>query len=227
MSLLSRMFGRKGPRKPIEEMSLLEIAEFVRGAETEVYVSDLISVARRLTDIALFEHGIPEEHREIALGLLQGVDADIAAGLKHDPAALAAYQQAAIHHRAGARQGGHGSLHWLMDEHGISGADVIPFIAREEVADLLPDYLEMMEPEVIHQVRGALLDELARARALDAETPLEVLHRLATSGDGSLTLLLDGRQLGAIGRAHVDPDTAEAVLFDLGVGAGAGNTPGD
>ena len=211
------MFGRKGPTKPIDEMSLAEVAQLIRSEAGGMDASQLIAIARRVTEIALFEHGITDEERSIAIRLLPALDDDIRTGLAQKPGAWEAYQEAGDYHRAQARHYGYGSLQWMMDERGTEAAEVIPFIAREDHADLLPAYLEMMEPDVIHSIRGALVRELSRARAQEGEQPVATLNRLATSGDGALTLLLDGRQLGAIERAHVDPDTAETVLTELGV----------
>jgi hypothetical protein len=211
------MFGRKEPPKPIEEMSLAEVADLIRSEAEEIDVSKLIAIARRVTDIALFEHGITDEERSVAIRLLPALEDDIRTGLAGAPGGWEAYQEAADYHRGQAVHYGYGSLQWIMDERGTEAAEVIPFIARQDHADLLPAYLEMMEPDVIHSIRGALVGELSRARAQDGEAPIGTLNRLATNGDGALTLLLDGRQLGAIGRAHVDPETAETVLTELGV----------
>lgn len=215
MSLLSRMFGRPG--KPIGEMSLAEIVGFIRGHNEGLAANDAIATARRLTDIAMFDHGVSDEERALALGLIPALDEDIEAALKGQPGAFEAYQEAAIYHRSQARHHGYGSLQWKMDEEGVEAAEVIPFIARADHAELLPALLEMFEPEVIRDIRPALLTELATARARDGEPPLDVLSRLAAGDDGALTQLLDGPQLGALRRAQADPETAEEVLRSLGM----------
>lgn len=217
MSLFSRMFGNKGPRKPIDEMSFLEIAQLIEQNAKSMLAKDLIAVARRVTDIALFDHGVTDQDRILALELLPSLDADIEASLKDEPEAWEAYQDAIHHHRGCARHYGYGSLQWKMDEEGIELAEVIPFIARADHAELLPALLEMMEPVVIRDIRGSLLSELATARARQGERPLDVLNRLASDDDGALTLLLDGTQLGALRRAQAEPGVAEAVLAELGV----------
>jgi hypothetical protein len=211
------MFGRKEPGKPIDEMSLTEVVELIRANRGEMLAPALISLAQRVTDIALFEHGMSDQERAIALELLPALDADIESVLQHEHGAWEAYRAAAVHHRDEARYYGVGSLQWLMDERGTEAAEVIPFIARKEHAELLPAYLEMMEPDVIYSIRNLLIGELAKARAREGELPVDVLNRLATGDDGALTLLFDGRQLGAISRAHIDRATAEAVLAELGV----------
>lgn len=217
MSLLSRILGRGDPEKPIDQMSFAEIAALIASTKDDMLARDLISVARRLTDIAVFDHGVSDQERVMAFELLPALDADIEVGLKDQPGAWEAYQEAIAAHRGQARYYGYGSLQWIMDERGTTAAEVIPFIALEEHAELLPAYLEMMEPDVIYSVRGELIGELCRSRARGGERPIDVLSRLATDGDGALTLLLDGRQLGAISRAHVDPEAAEAVLVELGI----------
>jgi len=198
-------------------MTLSELISFLQHHRDALTSSDAIALAQRLTNLALFEHGISEAERAFALQLLPALEADIEQALNGQPGAFAAYQEAALFHRGQARHSGYGSLQWLVDEQAISAVDIIPFIARQEHADLLPGYLEMMEPDVIHQIRGVLLQELSASRAQPDEPPLDVLHRLATNGDGALTILLDGRQLGALRRARSDRDTAEAVLTELGL----------
>jgi hypothetical protein len=210
------MFGRKEPQKLIEEMSLAEVIGLLGGGRA-LSGHELISVVRRVTNIAYFDHGITDQERAVALELLPRLDADVESSVKTEAGAWEGYQEAAAAHRGQIPFYGYGSLQWILDERGTTAEEVIPFIAREEHAALLPTFLEMMEPDVIYSIRHLLVAELSRARARDGERPLDVLNRLVTSDDGALTLLLDGRQLGAIGRAHLDPDTAGAVLAELGV----------
>jgi hypothetical protein len=217
MSLLSRMFGRRDPEKPIGEMSLAELIGVMRQGKGGMPARDLIEVSRRVTDIALFEHGVSDVERSIALELLPALDDDIEAGLRNESGAWEAYKEAAIFHRSGARHCGYGSLQWKMDEEGVEAAEVIPFIARADHAELLPAFLEMLEPDVIRDIRGALLNELAAIRARNGERPLDVLSRLASGDDGALTQLLDGTQLGALRRAQMEPEIATEVLRGLGV----------
>jgi hypothetical protein len=217
VSLLSQLFGRKRPRKQIAEMSFAELIATMREGKDGIPARDLIQIARRVTDIALFEHGVSGAERDIALELLPALDEDIKAGLRSEPGAWEAYQEAAVFHRSGARHNGFGSLHWKMEEEGIEAVDIVPFIARKEHAELLPAFLEMLEPDVIREIRGALLGELATARAERDELPIEVLGRLANGEDGALTHLLDGSQLGALRRAAADPEKARETLRNLGL----------
>ncbi len=216
MSLLSRMFGGRKPKKPIAEMTLVEIVGLVQARES-LSADDAIEAARRLTDIAMFEHGVSDVARQFALALIPGLEADIEVALKNEPRTLKAFWEATAYHRGTARHFGYGSLQWMMEEQGVEAAELIPFIAREEHAELLPALLEMFEPEGIRDMRPALLNELAVARAGEGEAPLAVLSRMASGDDGALTLLLDGPQLGALRRAQLDPGAAESVLAELGV----------
>lgn len=214
MSRFGRLFRSK---KPVEEMSLVEIAAFIRSNQDDMPARGLIQVSERLTEIAFFDHETTNDERLLALELIPAVDTDIETGLADNPEALQSYREAVEFHRGAIRHSGYGSLHWIMEENQVEAGEVIPFIAASEYAQLLPAYLEMMEPAIILQIRSALLQQLAASRATPDERPLATLNRLANSGDGSLTLLLDGRQLGAISRAHRDPATGEAVLVELGV----------
>lgn len=223
MNLLSKMFGGRKPQKPIAEMALVEVVSLVQ-AHKSLAADDAIAAARRLTDIAMFEHGVSDVERQFALALIPGLDAAIETALQQESGvyeayiAFQAYLEAAAHHRGTARYYGYASLKWKMDEEGIEAAEVIPFMARADHADLLPTCLEMFEPDDIRDIRGALLTELATARAQQGERPLDVLNRLASGDDGALSLLLDGIQLGALRRAQSEPEVAEAVLSELGVG---------
>lgn len=219
MSIFSRLFGG-GKRKPIEEMSFWEVADFIKRNPNDIPADDLIAAARRLTDIAMFDHASSDQERALALEVLPAIDRDIEQGFRDKPEAWEAYLEAVSHHRGQARHFGYGSLQWRMDEAGLEAAEVLPFLARKEHAELLPAFLEMLEPDDVLQIRSALIGELARARSEGDGGTLEVLHRLATTGDGALTLLLDGRQLGAIARAPADPGAAEAVLAELGLTPG-------
>ncbi len=220
MSFFRRMFGGGSqPARPsIEEMTIMEVFEFLRTTEGEGGRADeMIAAFRRLTELALFEHDIPDAHRNAALEVATSLHTDIQAALANNPDALKAFEEAADFHLSEARHCGYGSLHWQMEEQGIEAAEVIEFIARPEHAELLPAYLEMMEPEVIAQVRAGVLSAMARSRAVDGEEPLATLHRLTTANDGAMTMLLSGPELSAVRNASDNRDGAIAVLRDIGV----------
>jgi hypothetical protein len=202
-------------------MKLEEVMRFLWKNQKSINARQLIEVANRLAHIGLFERDVPDAEREAALKLLPGIDADIETALKDNPVALAAYKQAAADHRGRAPHLGVGSLLHKMQQQGVGQNEVIAFITRPEHAELLPAYLAMLEPDTIRDVRAELLQALSSARGVEGEGPLQVLNRLANSKDGSLALLLDGRQLGAISRAHHDPQSGEAILYELGVSKGS------
>jgi hypothetical protein len=220
MSFFRRMFGdRSEPaRPPIDEMTIMQVFDFLRTAGgAGGKASEMIAAFRRLTELALFEHGIPDAERNAALEVATSLHTDIQAVLANDPEGLNAFEEAADFHLSHARHSGYGSLHWLMEEQGIGAAEVIEFIARPEHVELLPAYLEMMEPEVIAQIRAGLLWAMGRSRAADGEDPVAALNRLAATNDGAMTMLLSGPELSAIRNASDNLQTAIAVLRDIGV----------
>ena len=218
VNLLSRVFGEKTPKKPkkpIAEMSLSELIEFIGSGKEGYDRLDIVKVARRFTDIALFDHGVSDGERKSALRLSEELDADLEQAYRGNPDALKAYQEARAHHRDSARQIGYGSLLWKMKDENVEPANLVRFMALEEHAKLLPAYLEMMEPNIIQEIRGPLLDELSRARARGDERPIDVLCRLASDDNGVLSHLLGGTQLSALRRAKEEPGPAELVLRNL------------
>ena len=200
-----------------EKMSITQIVAGIQDTQENLTVDDMVALARRLTEIAMFDHGVSDEDRVVAFELRPAIDAEIEEALKDDPAALEAYQDAATYHRSTARHVGYGSLHWLLEEQNIPAAEVIDFISREEAAELLPEYLEMMDPETIKAIRPAVLDALGRLRAKDGADKLATLHRLAGENDGALMLLLTGDELIALREADRPEGRARTVLRRLGI----------
>lgn len=198
-------------------MTLFELMDYLKATKGDVQVNLLIQVSRRLSDLAYYEPSIAHEQRESALRLAEAIDDDITAGLSNEPEKLEAYFDAVEFHRGNARHHGYGSLHWRMEERGIEGAGVIEFMALKEHAELLPAYLEMMEPDVIGQTRGALLQSMSVARAEDDEAPIAVLQRLAVTNDGAMTMLLTGEELTILREADTRPEEASNVLASLGL----------
>ncbi len=215
MKFLANLFGK--PQPPIDEMSLMEVAAFLKSKKGERKVKELILVSQRLSELAYFEKVTPIEEREAALKIVHALDDDILKGLEENPEGREAYIEAASFHRAQARLYGFGSLQWKMDEEDIEASEVVAFMARSDHAALLPDYLEMLEPEVIEQVRSAVIKEMSSARAKDGEDKVDVLCRLANSDDGAMSMLLNGDQLSAFRNANKDRDIAKAVALDLGI----------
>lgn len=220
MSFFRRVFGSKAdpPRRALHEMTIPELFAFLReGGERARPATEMIAAFRRLTDLALFEHGVPSAERDAALDVAAAIHSDIQASMAEDPEALAAFEEAADFHLNQARLHGYGSLHWLMEEQQVESAQVIDFIATPEHAERLPAYLEMIEPEVISEIRAALLAAMARLRAADGETAVATLARLALENDGAITMLLSGPELSAISRGAAEVDGGLAVLRAIGV----------
>ncbi len=222
MSFFRRMFGAqpRSPRPPIEHMTINQAFEYLRAGSGTHAVSDLIAVFRRVSDLALFEPGISDSERNAALEVATALHTDIQTGLANDPPALTAFEEAADFHLHGARTHGYGSLHWKMQEQEVGPSEVIAFIALPEHAELLPDYLEMLEPEDIAEIRQALLSSMANLRANEGELPLLALGRLAATNDGAMTMLLSGPELSALVQMPNDQEHAASVLREIGINLG-------
>ena len=189
--------------------------------ETVAYVSTLlggestkkvIAAMQRLYDIAFFQHGLPDEKRSAALSLAGGLEADLEAALGDNPEGLDAFQEAVSYQKERARHCGCGSLYWVMEEQNIPAESIIQFIAQDQYKDLLPAYLEMMEPDAIVQIRRVLVPELIRARCRDGESSIRVLHNLAVAGDRTLEMLFDPADIKILLNADADPAAAEEIV---------------
>lgn len=121
-------------------------------------------IMRRLYDLALVDHHISDEERNIALTLAGALEADVEVGLQGNPEGLKSFREAVTYHKESARRCGFGSLQWKIEERGIPAADIIEFIAREEHSALLPAFLEMLGPDVIRKTRTEILNAMVAAR---------------------------------------------------------------
>jgi hypothetical protein len=217
MSFFLRLFGGPKPPQRIDEMTLEELFALLKANGSGARADDTIAIFRRLTHLALFEQGIPDHERNMALEIATALHSDIEAALAGDQAALEAFQDAADFHLNQARHFGYGSLQWRLQEQQIEADQLIEYIARPEHAELLPNFLEMMEPSDIAGLRAALLSEMGRLRSIDDEATVDTLSRLAISADGSMTMLLSGPELSALRNALGDRAAALEVLSAMGI----------
>nr|WP_166178543.1 hypothetical protein [Altererythrobacter segetis] len=218
MSFFLRLFGSSGqPPRRIDEMTLEELFALLKATSGEAKAVDTIGIFRRLTQLALFEQGIPDQERNAALEIATALHSDIETSLAHDPEALEAFQEAADFHLNQARHFGYGSLQWRLQKQKIEANQLIEFIARPDHAELLPDFLEMMEPSDIAEFRAALLGQMGNLRSRDGEDTVDTLSRLAINGDGSMTMLLSGPELSALRNAPNDRPAALEVLSSMGI----------
>ena len=193
MNPFRRIFARKSKlartfEKSIDEMSVYEALALLKNHGDGVPVQTMISVYRRLFDIVWFDHHVEPTEHEIANGMFEAIRTDIINGLSNDPSALESFLDAADAHADNVQFYGTGSLQWIIDEHDITAAQIIPFIVQKQWAEILPTFLTMMDDEVINETRFEILSELVWARR---ENP--------DQSDASVIF----KQVTQIGRAHV------------------------
>jgi hypothetical protein len=113
------------------------------------------------------------------------------------------------------RRVGVGSLHWKMEDEGVSAGELIAYIARVENAALLPDYLGILDSGVISEIRHALLREMITARSAGTRSALDVLSGLAEAHDPALAILLNVHEAHSLRNSSFDPARAQEVLDQL------------
>lgn len=193
--------------------------------ETLNYLTDLarnappaekiISVVRRLYDLAFFERAVSDEERDLALSIAIETQVDVEAALANEPDSLAAFSEAVAYQKERARHCGVGSLQWKLEEESIPTNGIIAFVAREEHAQLLPAFLEMMEVDVIEKIRSTLLNAMVDACSLSEQSSLEFLTGLALARDQRLVIQLDSDELRILCEAETDPVAAQELVLQL------------
>lgn len=179
-----------------------------------------IGIMRRLYDLAFFEHRLSTEERQLALSMAGAVEADIESALQDNEESLTSFRQAVNYQKERARHCGFGSLQWKLDEQEIPAVDLVEFIVREEYADLLPAFLEMLEPQLIADIRTEILKALVATRAHRRQSAVQILSELAVVPYAALTILLDPSEIQVLRRTDTDLPAAEKLVAAL-----LGNTP--
>lgn len=227
MSFFKRLFGGKpqpvtpAPTLAIEEMDLAEVITLIKSFEETSTVDTLIQVYRRLFDIANFEHGPVPEERAMASTLAASVRQDIEAAMANNPEGLNGFIEAADAHADMVPFHGFGSLQWIMDEHEITAAQLIPFACQPDFSDLLPTYLTMMPDEVMTDVRGEFIRNLVRARRERPElSDVRVLHGLIANNDRAPEILLRPAEFKTVQNMPTDYEAAETLVASIMNGNG-------
>jgi hypothetical protein len=200
----------------LESLTLLELmAEAREMASSEPVLSSMTPFMRRFYDIAFFEHGISAEERSAALATAQAFEADIVASLSDNDEGLTAFLEAVEHHKEHGRVTGIGSLHWKMEDEGVPADELIAYIARVEHAPLLPDYLSMLDADVIAQIRNALLGDIVAARQAVGQNSTEALVALVESNDPSIELLLESGEIHLLKNWTSNQEQAQQLVSQL------------
>jgi hypothetical protein len=197
-------------------LNIVELMAEARSmAKSEPSHSSMVAFMRRFYEIAFHEHGISEEERHAALSTAQAIEADIMASLSDNHEGLTAFSEAVELDKERGRSTGIGSLHWKMEDEGVSAGDLIAYIARVENASLLPDYLGMLDRDVIGEIRVALLREIVLARQSDDISTIEVLGSFAEANDPAVMMLLEPFEAQALRNWSLDRERAQQVVDKL------------
>ena len=205
----------------LESLTVMELMIEARSmASSEPTHSSMSAFMQRFYEIAFHGHGLSDQEREAAFSTAQSFEADIVASLLESHEALANFQEAVSLDKDRGRRVGVGSLHWKMEEEGVSAGELIAYIARVENAALLPGYLGILDPEVISEIRHALLGEMIAARNAGNDSAIEVIVGLVEVHDPALAILLNAHEAHALRNWNVDPNRAQEVINQLLSGEG-------
>lgn len=108
-----------------------------------------------------------------------------------------------------------------LDEQKIPAAELVEFIVREEYADLLPAFLEMLEPQLIVDNRIEILKALVAARGHQGQSAVQILSEMAVAPYEALTILLSPAEIHVLHGIDTDLPAAERLVSAL-----LGNAPG-
>jgi hypothetical protein len=200
----------------LDSLNVMELMTEARGlANSDPSYSSMVAFMRRFYEIAFHEHGISEEERHAALLTGQALEADVRASFIDNREGLTAFSEAVEFDKERGRRAGIGSLHWKMEDEGVTAGDLIAYIARVENASLLPDYLGMMDGDVISEIRAELLHDIVVARQSDGSSTIEILGGLVEASDPVVIMLLEPFEVQALQnwRSHREP--AEQVIETL------------
>ena len=109
----------------IAEMSFGQVLTYAAAMDGFTPVPVCTALTRRLYEISLYDHHVPQEHRKHAWELLTAIKASVEGVLKGDPAALVSYLQANAGMEAKVSFFGVGSLAWQIEEEGISSKETL------------------------------------------------------------------------------------------------------
>lgn len=175
---------------------------------------ELIGFYRRLVDIAWFDNHVSDEHRQLAEKTLTVLKTDILASM--EPEAQKAFIEASDNQMEGIPFFGQGSLQWIMQEQGVTAAELVDFIVRPEFAHLLPTHLTMLEDDVLNNIRYPVLRSLIKARRTTSDqSDTRSLFRLLQHGDRAIDILLKADELKTLRGAEKDYPSAEAVVAKI------------
>lgn len=229
MGLFSSLFGASKKEvtttqaepvltKPISEMNFDQIFGYLKSCQGSIPSDAINDIHRRLNEIVLYDHHVEQQTRVAAWKLLESLTKDIKISRADNPEYLRILDEAGELMRNHARYTGVGSLGWLIEEHAVPPAEVIPFVMRQEHSHLLADFLTAVGPDTVSEVKKDLVKHLILSRRYGKCTnAVLTLHGLATKGDKATTALFSEGELAVIVGVPDDYIAARQILVNLGL----------
>lgn len=205
------------PVPPIEQMSVDEFLAYLKSLGETVSVKDYVRIFERLYDIALFDHHVPEPHRNAALQTAEILKAETEKLLSGHRDAWASLQTFNNSKFEIARLHGVGSLNWKIDEESVSAADTISYVMRPEHRHLVPDYFEAIGKETVLKVKNVVVRFLILAERYQTYNAVLILHGLAAKGDKATAALFTPEEYAALLAVPNNYDAGRRVLVALGL----------
>jgi hypothetical protein len=201
-------------------MTFQQLVDYLSNADSRISAKVLVSMSRRLFDIAYFEHNVPLDTREQALRLFTAMQTDIRQALAENMEVLAAYDKARAYQEENIKYYGYGSLAWLIEDNEVPAEHIVSFVMQPKYSHLLQNLFHVLGPNRMQQIRPELVKELIRIHAREYHPSLNgvlILHGLVAKNDQAARAIFDSEELDALATAHLRYRAARTILSNLGI----------
>lgn len=229
MGMFSKLFGKAPDSENAAEISdssrmnafagltFEDAVTRFKGMGASVDIRVLYALWKRMYEIALLDHHVPDAVREQAFGLAEAVESDLNKGAEtQDPKAREAMAEAVGNWKGTVKYVGYGSLHWLAEEQAVPSEKLVEFMMKPEHGRLLANALVVVE-STLPSVRPELVRELVRTRRGKSLNAVLALFGCASARDPATEALFNAEELKALRFAHRDYSAARQVPVGLGL----------
>lgn len=200
----------------LDSMSLAQVVEYLRSFKSSIPSSAITDIHKRLSEIALYDHHVEQQIRIQAWQVLEALNKEIKITHANNPEFLRLLDEASEFMVSNARYTGVGSLGWLMKEHEVPSAEIVPFVMKPEYGYLLADFLNALGPEPLAKVKDGLVKHLILSRRYGKCTnAVLTLHGLATKGDKATAALFSEGELAVLVGVPDDYAAGRQLLVNL------------
>jgi hypothetical protein len=202
-----------------EKMVAEDILQYCEHNEHSLQTVEAIAIVHRLYDIALFEHHILDERRDIALDWIQKLKRAInAVSTDHDISSVWQFEDDCASLVETASRVGRGSLLWKLVEERVAESEISNYITRPDHGRLLDTYLQITAGDRARQVRRQLVAPFIRQRYVPGvHDPVMIMYALAMDGDPAVAALFDPVDVHAFMNVPDDYDRASLILKRAGM----------